>query len=75
MSVSPSDFQTIETMDSPQMGISPGISYWEKKKVKPEKYLFPRKRFLEVLPACQTAIQDEAETQRAVGQWWGGTTP
>jgi hypothetical protein len=50
------------------MGMSPGISYWEKKKVKPEKNLFPRKRFLTVLTACQTAIQGETETQTVMGQ-------
>lgn len=59
------------------MGIFPGISYWEKKKVKPEKNVFPRKRFLTVVTACQTAIQGEIETQTVVGQWWvsGGAGP
>lgn len=45
--------------------------------MKPEKNLFPRKRFLTVVTACQTAIQGETETQTVVGQWWGssGTGP
>lgn len=64
----PAPRNTIETMDSTQMKISPVISPGRRKRSIQRENLSPGKKCHGVLTACLTALQSEIWK----GQWWAG---
>jgi hypothetical protein len=65
--VSWSDYQTIETMDPKEIGISIRISYWANQKDGQRSSVSPGKRLRTVPASCLTAFHEGLKPRQ---QWW-----